>query len=216
MNMKNFWGISLALFVFGGVASLMGASIFKINLYQISENVILANMIYITFVIIVIERVLESYNSTLRKPLRQKLISHIEELSAKRDRKITEKEELAKQLPNVTANADYQTLIRGIESLDSQVLAKRAELQDFKQETRTTLLRISVLMGGVLSALGCLNAFSPFVDDTLFIGTQSEGLHRALFDGLCVVISAWIVAGGSEGWNSVTKFVESSINPSKT
>lgn len=91
-----------------------------------------------------------------------------------------------------------------------------ATLKQYRHETRQQLLYISLCLGGFLSAMGCLNALAPFVDDTLFVDGPVTGMHRALFDGVTVVISGWLFAGGSEGWNSVTKWVEESINPMKS
>lgn len=216
MKTHRFWPITGALFVLGVVASLLGATVFKVNLYEISENLVIANMVYITFVILIVERVLESYNSSLRKPKRQILVSAIENTKVELKQEIEQKAFLQETNANYADMPEFNEVITNIRALEHSIEAQNEALLLFKHETRETLLLVSVVMGGVLSATGCLNVFSPFIDGTLFVGTEKfEGLHRALFEGFCVAVSGWIVAGGSEGWNSVTKWVEGNINPNK-
>lgn len=172
-------------------------------------------MVYITFVILIVERVLESYNSSLRKPLRQIILSAIEKQNTELKAKIEEKDTFKDANPSYSNEPRYNDLLAAIYILENEAEDKNKELMLFKHETRKTLLIISVVLGGLLSAMGCLNVFSPFIDETLFVGVETEGIHRAIFDGICVVVSGWIVAGGSEGWNSVTSWVEGSINPRK-
>lgn len=215
-EISKFWKVSIGLFALGVVASFLGTTAFKVNLFDISSNIVIANMIYITFVIIVIERVLESYNSSLRKPLRLDLESVLKLLEVDIEAKKKQKHVIEKSSPHYITDNIYSDCEAQLLELEREYAIKLKELKQFKNETRITLLMISVSFAGFLSAFGCLNIFAPFIDDTLFISANNLGLNQALFDGLNVVISAWIVAGGSEGWNSVTSWAESNFKTKKS
>ena len=215
-KISNFWKVSIGLFALGVVASFLGTTAFKVNLFDISSNLVTANMIYITFVIIVIERVLEAYNSSLRKPLRLDYESALKLLEVDIGVKKEQKHIIEKSSPNYITDNVYSDCEAQLLELERQYAMKQKELKQFKNETRITLLMISVSFAGFLSAFGCLNIFAPFIDNTLFISANNLGLNQALFDGLNVVISAWIVAGGSEGWNTVTSWAESNFKSNKS
>ena len=218
-KISKFWKVSIGLFALGVVASFLGTTAFKVNLFDISSNIVIANMTYITFVIIVIERVLESYNSSLRKPLRLvrlDLESVLKLLEVDTEAQKKQKHVIEKSSPNYITDNTYSDCEAQLLEMEREYAIKLKELKQFKNETRITLLMISVSFAGFLSAFGCLNIFAPFIDDTLFISANNLGLTQALFDGLNVVISAWIVAGGSEGWNSFTSWAESNFKTKKS
>lgn len=194
---KIFFRASFGLFIIGVIASFLSFNVFKVELQEISENPVTANIVFISFIIILVERVLESINSSVRKPVRAEKEEVIQQA----------KDKLSLLIQNDPLSAEIVILERKIADFTKDLI-------NFRNQTRIMLLSVSLILGGLLSAFGCLNILAPMIDQTLFISSESK-IHRALFDGLMVLMAGWIVAGGSEGWNSVTHWVENNINPKK-
>ncbi|HCV02941.1 MAG TPA: hypothetical protein DG048_09870 [Pseudoalteromonas sp.] len=205
--------LSIFIFFIGTFASYNGLSTFKVNIYAFSDNPILGNLMYITFIILINERVLESYNSSVRKPLRLHYVTEID-----KTQKLIDQERELLPAKDMVLTKNQKIIFDYIKILESKLVKQQERLGEFKLETRIKLVYLSLIIGGFASAMGCLNVFSPFLDGTLFIGS-SENLvlnyQRAIFDGFAAVLSAWLIAGGSEGWNSVTSWAESAVNPKK-
>lgn len=194
---KIFFRASFGLFIVGVVASFLSFNVFKVELQDISDNPVTANIVFISFIVILVERVLESINSSVRKPVRAEMEEIIQQ----------EKDKLSLLMQNDPLSVEIVILERKIADLTKALII-------FRNQTRIMLLSVSLILGGLLSAFGCLNILAPMIDQSLFISSESK-IHRALFDGLMVLMAGWIVAGGSEGWNSVTHWVENNINPKK-
>ena len=136
---------------------------------------------YITFIILINERVLESYNSSVRKPLRLHYVTEID-----KTQKLIDQERELLPAKDMVLTKNQKIIFDYIKILESKLVKQQERLGEFKLETRIKLVYLSLIIGGFASVMGCLNVFSPFLDGTLFIGS-SENLvlnyQRAIFDG---------------------------------
>lgn len=73
-------------------------------------------------------------------------------------------------------------------------------LNDYKAETRRFALFISLCIGFSLSCLGVVRVFGALNTDDMMVNVW----HIALIDAVDIVITAWVIAGGTEGWSKLT------------
>lgn len=201
MQSNQFFIASLILMVASLIFSVFGITIFKVDLSVISENSILGVFIYITFLIMLVERVVETYNSTYRKPGRLEIADNISTMELQLD------EAVKAGKKDVVAESKVQ-----LEKLKNS-------LNSYIHETRCRTLLFSFSLGGVLACLGCANVLTPFLDETLNISFFSTSVFEFSTINFIDVISVWItaavVAGGSDGWNSITHWFENAAYPKK-
>jgi len=69
---------------------------------------------------------------------------------------------------------------------------------DFSSETGRMCLIASLTVGCVLASLGAVRIFGGLESPPQFSSTA----HVMLFDAVDVVLTGWVIAGGSEGWTS--------------
>ena len=79
----------------------------------------------------------------------------------------------------------------------------------YKAETRRLALSVSLSIGCVLASIGTVRMFGPLVIDDAMVSAY----HIAVIDGIDVVMTGWIIAGGSEGFNKITSALEKLISP---
>lgn len=222
--------ITIGIFIFAVAASILGLTTFKIKLDLIADNVLIANFIFVSMAIAFNERILEVANSTFRKPGRLTLVNRLERAQARlnlfrqqngnskppTDNSIAaataeSAEQASKALPVWQMGQLSDTQKQDYKDLEDEMLEASMQLAIYGNRTRRILLRISLVFSGVLGCLGCVNVLTPFV-------AYDAGpvlIEKALIDASSVVITAWIVAGGSEGWNSITRWAEGAFNPKK-
>tara|TARA_R110000765_G_scaffold61990_2_gene120254 strand:+ start:1043 stop:1699 length:657 start_codon:yes stop_codon:yes gene_type:complete len=212
-------------------SSAVSWNTFKINLMSFNDNIFLANITYIGFLIVVIERVVEVVKTNYMEPEKLRLLAILKETESQQIIALRNKldddrvKEIIKNLKpedfDETHELEYIVLrsLKGVELTEYTNIKQKCKDAKFAlalhaNKTRTTILRISLLIAGTLSCLGCANFLYPLLDESLFI----KNLYIPepyLIDGLSAVITSWAIAAGSDGWNTVTNWAGKAINNKK-
>lgn len=137
---STFWLFSGAFFVVGLIISYSGMAVFKAKLLEIHKNPIIGNFIYSTFIIIIIEWVLERFNSSIRKPGGAAPVRDVEQ---------TGKDLQALEQLTISSTEEILPLKM---KLNRDLIANETKLACYKHGTRRSLLTISLVIGGSLSA----------------------------------------------------------------
>ena len=170
------WLTGLFLIVAMAASSLSWTSL-NTDIDFISENRFVANILFLGFVIAVVERLLEVITATFRRRTRLEIQRQIDESVDEGERK-----------------AWSETLIA------------------YKAETRRLTLLVSLSIGCILASLGLVSVFGALTNDDLLAGK----VHIAVIDAVDVVVTGWIIAGGSEGFNKITSALEKIMSPTRT
>lgn len=221
---------SVLIAIFAILSGNLGMSTFKIDLTVFSENLFLANITYLGFLIVIIERVVEVMKTNFMEPQKLRLLADLKEHESN----------LCLNLKSYLGDASVQALIKNLkpEEYDeiheleyivcSQSNINLNEYQVLKQKckdakyqialhankTRNFILLCSLVIAGTLSCLGCANFLYPLLDSSLFV-KDSLIPEPYLVEGVSAVITSWSIAAGSDGWNTVTDWAGKAINSKK-
>jgi hypothetical protein len=81
----------------------------------------------------------------------------------------------------------------------------------YQAETRRMALYTSLIIGCSLGCLGIVRVFGALTVDEMMV----EPLHIALIDATDIVLTGWVIAGGSEGWNKLTSGLTNLVGAGK-
>lgn len=221
---------SVIIFLLAMLSSAAGMNTFKINLLAFNENLFLANVTYLGFLIVIMERVVEVVKTNFMEPNKLKLLAELRELESAQSlilKSFLNDEEVDKVIKNLKPE-DYDEIHeleyivcsrKGIDLSEYKAIKQKCKEAKYKlaihaNETRTYILRISLIIAGALSTLGCANFLYPLLDSTLFAKDLIIP-EPYLIDGLSAVITSWAIAAGSDGWNTVTDWAGKAINSKK-
>ncbi|AQW56625.1 hypothetical protein [Vibrio owensii] len=175
--------LSAVFFVIAMVASHFGLTTMSTDLGMISDNTFIAHITFIGFIILVNERIVEAFKRTFR---RRTSSEYLNELSRAQD-------ELA---VNPTD-----------EALKDRVRVWTSVVNDYSAETGRMCLVASLLVGCSLASVGAVRVLGGLEDSSQF----ASPIHIMLFDSIDVVLTGWIISGGSEGWTNFLYNVKSMI-----
>lgn len=171
--------LSCVFFIIALVASYLGFTSLSTELSTISDNTFLAQVTFIGFVIAVNERIIEAFKRTFRR-----------RTSMEYNNELTAANEILKNNP-----------------ADSECMQKaklwQSIVNDYSSETGRMCLTASLTIGCILSSVGIVSIFGGFENTDNF----SNNIHIMLFDAVDIVLTGWVISGGSEGW---TNFLNSS------
>ena len=158
-------------------ASYLGWTQLNTDLSFVSDNRFIANVLFLSFVIAINERVLEVFTATFRRGCRLEIQRQIEAAT-----------------DEALKNSWTQTLLR------------------YQAETRRMALFTSLIIGCSLGCLGIVRVFGALTVDEMMV----EPLHIAMIDAIDIVLTGWVIAGGSEGWNKLTSALTDIIGKGKS
>lgn len=221
---------SMLIFILATLSSASGMNTFKINLLSFNDNIFLANLTYMGFLIVIMERVVEVVKTNFMEPKKLELLAKLKEIESQQCLILKEAltveavADLVKKLKpedyDEIHEMEYIALNHLGTKLDEYKRIKlenkrvRLEIALHANITRTYILRISLIIAGALSCLGCANFLYPLLDSSLFV----KDLYIPdpyIIDGLSAVITAWAIAAGSDGWNTVTDWAGKAFNNKK-
>jgi hypothetical protein len=94
---------------------------------------------------------------------------------------------------------------------ESEKNAWTQTLVRYQAETRRMALYTSLVIGCSLGCLGIVRVFGALTVDEMMV----EPLHIAMIDATDIVLTGWVIAGGSEGWNKLTSGLTNLIGTPK-
>lgn len=168
--------LTCLFFVVALIASSLSWASLNTDIDFISENRFVANILFIGFIIAVVERLLEVITATFRRRTRLEIERQVDESATEDERKEWS-----------------ETLIA------------------YKAETRRLTLLVSLSIGCIFASLGLVSVFGALLNDDML----ADKLHIAIIDAVDIVVTGWIIAGGSEGFNKITSALEKVMNPKK-
>ena len=222
---------SLLIFAFSMLSSAVSWNTFKINLLSFNDNIFLANITYLGFLIVVIERVVEVVKTNYMEPEKLRLLGILKEAESQQVIALRNKlnDDGVKEIIQNLKPEDFDEIheleyivlrnLKGVELAEYTNIKQKGKDAKFAlalhaNKTRTTILRISLLIAGALSCLGCANFLYPLLDESLFVKDIFIP-EPYLIDGLSAVITSWAIAAGTDGWNTVTDWAGKAINNKK-
>jgi hypothetical protein len=140
--------------------------------FGVREISIIAQITFIGFVIAVNERVIEAFKRTFRRRT---------------------SEEYSNELKSIKEALQNKPL--DIELINKAKLWQSI-VNDYSSETGIVCLTASLIIGCILGSLGVVSIFGSFESSTKF----SSQIHVILFNGVDVVLTGWVISGGSDGW----------------
>lgn len=167
--------LSCVFFFIALLASYFGFTTLSTDLTTVSDNTFLAQITFIGFVITINERIIEAFKRTFRRRTSEEYANEL----------ISAKEALAKDPNNI--------------ELASTAKLWRSIVNDYSSETGRMCLVASLTVGCVLASIGAVRVFGGLESPAQF----SSQLHVMLFDAVDVVLTGWVISGGSEGWTNV-------------
>jgi hypothetical protein len=179
--------LSALFFLIAVVASYFGLTTSVTDLHTISDNTFIAQITFIGFVIVVNERVIEAFKRTFRRRTSEE---YSNELKSAMD-----------TLKNTPLDSTQLEKVKIWESI----------VNDYSTETGRMCLTASLTIGCILGSLGIVNIFGS-LENTFEFSSQ---LHVVLFDGVDVVLTGWVISGGSDGWTGFLNNAKSMF-PQKT
>ena len=219
---------SVMIFFFAAISSNSGMNNFRIDLVSFNDNIFIANLTYLGFLMVINERVVEVVKTNFMEPEKLKFLATKKELESqlclilKKHLNDTEIESLIRKLSpedyDEIHELEYLVLRHVGTDLDeykrikSELKKTNLDIALHANATRTYILRISLIVAGALSCLGCASFLYPLIDSTLFI---TDSYEKHIIEGVSAVITSWAIAAGSDGWNTVTDWVGKSINNKK-
>ena len=72
-------------------------------------------------------------------------------------------------------------------------------------------MSFSLVIGCSLACLGMVRVFGPLLDSTAY----TNKLHIVLIDVLDVLVTGWLIAGGSQGWNKFMGTISTVLDQQK-
>lgn len=166
--------LSGVFFVIALVASYFGLTTLSTDLSMVSDNTFLAQVTFIGFVIAVNERIIEAFKRTFRRRTAEEY--YIELTSANK---------VLEENPSDARLIEKAKLWQSINN-------------DFSAETGRMCLTASLSIGCVLASIGAVRIFGGLESPPQF----ASQMHIMLFDAVDVVLTGWVISGGSEGWTS--------------
>ena len=167
--------LSGVFFVIALLASHFGFTTLSTDLSTISDNTFIAQITFIGFVITVNERIIEAFKRTFR---RRTADEYFRELNI-----------VTKELASNPTNPDLLKTTKMWQSINN----------DYSSETGRMCLIASLTIGCVLASLGVVRIFGGLENPPQFSSTA----HVMLFDAVDIVLTGWVISGGSEGWTNV-------------
>ncbi|MEZ8282125.1 hypothetical protein AB6C51_17990 [Vibrio splendidus] len=167
--------LSLVFFLIALPASYYGFTSQSVDLSQVSDNLFLAHIIFIGFIIAVNERIVEAFKRTYR---RRTALEYANQL-------VFAQKELSLD-PN---NEELKTIAQ----------LREAIVNDYAAETGRMCLTVSLAIGCILSSIGAVSILGALVNNEQL----SSVWHVVIFDSVDVVLTGWVISGGSEGWTNV-------------
>jgi hypothetical protein len=164
--------LSALFFLIAVVASYFGLTTSVTDLHTISDNTFIAQITFIGFVIVLNERVIEAFKRTFRRRTSEEYSNELK--SAK------------EALKNNPLDAGQIEKVKIWQSI----------VNDYSSETGRMCLTVSLTIGCILGSLGIVSIFGSLECASEF----SSQLHVVLFDGVDVVLTGWVISGGSDGW----------------
>ncbi|KAB0287049.1 hypothetical protein F2P58_20690 [Vibrio fortis] len=173
--------LSTVFFFVAMVSSYFGLTTMSTDLGIISDNTFLAHVTFIGFIILINERIIEAFKRTFR---RRTSNEYLNELSRVKD-----------ELAANPTDPDLKDRVRIWTSV----------VNDYSAETGRMCLVASLIVGCSLASVGAVRILGGLEDSTQF----ANSLHIMLFDSIDVVLTGWVVSGGSEGWTNFLHNVKS-------
>ncbi|TOB48696.1 hypothetical protein CGK05_23605 [Vibrio parahaemolyticus] len=93
------------------------------------------------------------------------------------------------------------------EALKDRVRVWTSVVNDYSAETGRMCLVASLLVGCSLASVDAVRVLGGLEDSSQF----ASPIHIMLFDSIDVVLTGWIISGGSEGWTNFLYNVKSMI-----
>lgn len=84
-------------------------------------------------------------------------------------------------------------------------------LRAYRAETGRLTLFLSLIIGCSLGCLGIFRVFTVFIEPEMFVNSW----HIAAVQAVDVIITGWLVAGGTEGWSKLTGSIRNLTNAKK-
>lgn len=167
--------LSAFFFLLAILSSYFGFTSLITDLSTISDNTFIAQLTFIGFVIAISERIVEAFKRTFRRRTAEEFYFEYE-----------------KALKNLETNPSDEQL---------QIKAKdwRTIGNDYSAETGRMCLALSLSIGCVLASMGVVRVFAGLENPPQF----ANQYHVMLFDAVDIVITGWVISGGSEGWNNI-------------
>lgn len=166
--------LSCVFFLIALIASHYGFTTLTTDLTTVSDNTFLAQVTFIGFVIAINERIIEAFKRTFRRRTSEEYSNEF----------ISAKEALAKDPNNV--------------ELASTAKLWRSIVNDYSSETGRMCLIASLTVGCILASIGAVRILGGLENPPQF----SSQAHVMFFDAVDVVLTGWVISGGSEGWTN--------------
>jgi hypothetical protein len=90
------------------------------------------------------------------------------------------------------------TLAAQFEEMNNNLSAANQELEEYKDVTRTISLRVTLIIGIIVSVAGFR------VLDTLFVSDALKGLQLKIYDWTDILLTAGVLSGGSAGIHALS------------
>jgi len=82
--------------------------------------------------------------------------------------------------------------------LKKKVRLWQSIVNDYSAETGRLCLSLSLAIGCILASIGAVRVLGGIENSPQF----SSQIHIMLFDSVDVLLTGWLIAGGSEGWTN--------------
>jgi len=166
--------LSGVFFVIALIASYFGFTTMSTDLSTVSDNTFIAQITFIGFVIAINERIIEAFKRTFRRRTSEEYSNELKSAKA--------------LLIEDPAN---------IESIE-KVRLWQSIVNDYSSETGRMCLAVSLTIGCALASVGAVRVLGGLENPDQF----SNQFHIMIFDAIDVVITGWVISGGSEGWTN--------------
>lgn len=107
-------------------------------------------------------------------------------------------ERAATSLKFAKENNTDATLTARFEEMNNNLSSANQALEEYKDETRTITLRVTLMIGLVVSIAGFR------VLDTIFISDALKGMQLKIYDWTDILLTAGVLSGGSAGIHALS------------
>ena len=143
-------------------------------------KVVLQQLTILLIVALFLERVLEVYKLFYLSPEKERLVAQMEHLQLQ-----------------------YNTENQGAQPAQGELFAAQENLRNYRNYMRQTLLQRAIIFGGLMSLVGVRSLEGTF--NFSIPVSVAESFRLYLFRGLDLILTAGLLAGGSEGIHATFK-----------
>ncbi|MEM6254979.1 MAG: hypothetical protein AAF821_18855 [Cyanobacteria bacterium P01_D01_bin.156] len=191
---------SLLKFVGYGTYTVLGGSLAYIllpmappTLKSSVVELILQQLTVLIVVALFLERALEVYKLFYFSPEKERLVTQVEYSQL--------------ELQTLLEKGDNISSTDNIQSIQSRLFESEASLRVYRNNTRQRLLQTAIVFGVLIGLVGMRSLESVIVFPTP--NSIFEIFRLYLFRGLDIILTAGLIAGGSEGVHNIFKKVNS-------